>query len=372
MDTLTFSHTARVIPKHIYIYGAGGTGSRVVPLIAQFVKSLPWVIDPKIFVFDGDVVEPKNLSRQLFTSRDLGKNKAQVIAERYSAAFGIEIHGIPYFFDNAVVSKVRKELSVSVANLLAGTGETLEPPGIHILCVDSAAARRTILNAFEGNYPYLLNYPISYGDSYVIDSGNGNDFGQVSVSNLRVPKLGTADHRCATLLADSWPKLERIASARGPLHFDLPFIPFDLEYFSHMTDETEEEKVAASCADLDQTMAINNLMAANILSTVQNIYYVRPIRYQKLHVTLGDGVYPTYLNLRSILSRGYYDILNGVYDDPLPGPILDSSFRNNLIDHSGGFESVFKNTIGCYPLDIPSMSNAHLLEYYDEHLKCKK
>ena len=54
----------------------------------------------RILVCDGDVVEEKNLIRQNFVEQDVGRNKAQVLAERYSAAFGIECEYIPRFVEN--------------------------------------------------------------------------------------------------------------------------------------------------------------------------------------------------------------------------------------------------------------------------------
>ena len=53
----------------------------------------------KYVIFDGDVVEEKNLVRQNFTPADLGENKAQVLAERYSIVFGMETAYIPYFVE---------------------------------------------------------------------------------------------------------------------------------------------------------------------------------------------------------------------------------------------------------------------------------
>ena len=63
----------------VILAGAGGVGSRLVP---PLVKMLPsgTILD----IYDPDIVEKKNLNRQHFCHRDLGKPKAQVLAERYS------------------------------------------------------------------------------------------------------------------------------------------------------------------------------------------------------------------------------------------------------------------------------------------------
>ena len=85
-------------PVKILIIGAGGTGGYVIPHLYRigFAADRP----VRILVCDGDVVEGKNLIRQNFVEQDIGRNKAQVMAERYSAAFGIECEYIPRFVED--------------------------------------------------------------------------------------------------------------------------------------------------------------------------------------------------------------------------------------------------------------------------------
>ncbi len=35
------------IPRRIVVFGCGGTGSRLVPLLAQFIKTCSWVQNPE-------------------------------------------------------------------------------------------------------------------------------------------------------------------------------------------------------------------------------------------------------------------------------------------------------------------------------------
>ena len=61
----------------IYIIGCGGVGSWLTP-------SLTLLTDPKqIVLVDADVLEEKNLDRQLFKTEDIGRMKAEALAERY-------------------------------------------------------------------------------------------------------------------------------------------------------------------------------------------------------------------------------------------------------------------------------------------------
>ena len=76
----------KTAPVKVIIIGAGGTGGYVIPHLYRI--SFAAERSMRILVCDGDVVEEKNLIRQNFVEQDVGRNKAQVLAERYSAAFG--------------------------------------------------------------------------------------------------------------------------------------------------------------------------------------------------------------------------------------------------------------------------------------------
>jgi len=60
-----------------YLIGCGGSGGWIAQLFAKSPCDLVLV--------DGDKIEKKNLDRQLFTRRDIGKNKAQALAERFTS-----------------------------------------------------------------------------------------------------------------------------------------------------------------------------------------------------------------------------------------------------------------------------------------------
>lgn len=66
----------------IYLIGAGGVGSWLAPVMAKLLAN------PKhLILVDGDTLEEKNLDRQLFTSEDIGKNKAVALSERLGCQF---------------------------------------------------------------------------------------------------------------------------------------------------------------------------------------------------------------------------------------------------------------------------------------------
>lgn len=72
----------------IILIGAGGTGGYIAPHLYRIAYASGR--DVRIIIADGDIVEKKNLIRQNFVSCDVGRNKAQVVAERYASAFGIK------------------------------------------------------------------------------------------------------------------------------------------------------------------------------------------------------------------------------------------------------------------------------------------
>ena len=68
-------------PVKIIMLGAGGTGGYIAPHLYRLLHTLERPV--KVIIVDGDIVEEKNLIRQNFVASDIGRNKAQVLAERY-------------------------------------------------------------------------------------------------------------------------------------------------------------------------------------------------------------------------------------------------------------------------------------------------
>jgi hypothetical protein len=79
----------------VYVIGCGGTGGFVIRELTRYISTLPYADRTMIVLIDGDTVEKKNLTRQNFVERDLGKNKAAVLAQRYGQAFGVTAVSIP-------------------------------------------------------------------------------------------------------------------------------------------------------------------------------------------------------------------------------------------------------------------------------------
>ena len=146
-------------PVSILIIGAGGTGGYVIPHLYRIASATKRKY--RIVIADGDIVEKKNLIRQNFSNYDIGVNKAEAMAERYSDVFGIETEYIPeYIEDEDMLCDLLTEKSYEERNL--------SPICIIIGAVDNNRSRIMCHNVFN-----KLN------DVIYIDSGNGEYTGQV-------------------------------------------------------------------------------------------------------------------------------------------------------------------------------------------------
>ncbi len=145
-------------PVTIVVIGAGGTGGYVIPHLYRiaFAANRPC----RIIIADGDIVEEKNLVRQNFAQCDIGQNKAQVMAERYSEVFGIETQYIPEFIEE-------EERLYELLHLEPKYGYP-KPIGILIGAVDNNRSRVMCHHVFH-----------RLDDIIYIDSGNGEYTGQV-------------------------------------------------------------------------------------------------------------------------------------------------------------------------------------------------
>lgn len=147
--------------RSVLVIGCGGTGGHLIPHLARYIKvnneRFPEI---KLFLADGDFVEEKNLKRQHFIESDVSKNKAVVMAERYSSAFGLEIVAIP----NDLESVKQIEDIFNFHMIPYDFSELL------ISCVDNNASRKIAYDWFIKDIK---------GAKFWIDSGNEERAGQV-------------------------------------------------------------------------------------------------------------------------------------------------------------------------------------------------
>lgn len=157
-------------PVKIVMLGAGGTGGHIAPHLYRLLYALDRPV--KFIICDGDTVEEKNLVRQNFTQADLGENKAKVVAERYSSAFGLETSYVPRFVEST--DQLKQLIEPAHYDTVSGWITELV---ILIGAVDNNRSRQLCHEVF-----------LDARDLVYIDSGNGEYTGQVVCGVRRAGK----------------------------------------------------------------------------------------------------------------------------------------------------------------------------------------
>lgn len=144
-------HLAPPRQADVAVVGCGGTGGWVAESLCRLLANS----GRQLILIDGDRVEERNLTRQNFQTADLGRFKAQALAERLALKYRVAV--------GYNVSPLLKEEE--------GHRGLLSDCGIVVGCVDNAMARAAIASHIR--------------DQWWVDAGNGPDFGQVLIGNNR-------------------------------------------------------------------------------------------------------------------------------------------------------------------------------------------
>jgi len=222
--------------RNIIVLGCGGTGAYVVSHLARIIASLGETAISLVLV-DGDEVEQKNLKRQHFIASDLGRNKAEVLASRYSGAFGIEIEYVDKYLENR--TDLRNQLKYRGREMYAD---------LIIGCVDNNATRKIIHET--------ILYERNGSNIFWIDAGNEEIAGQVV--------CGYAPHK--------WSYVNNTL-------FSLPFVT---EVYPEMLSSDDKFASELSCAERSeaapQNMMTNVTAATLVLNYAQSLIFKRPMK----------------------------------------------------------------------------------------------
>lgn len=220
-------------PRYVfYIIGAGGTGSYLIRDLARIVSIMNETHkrEDEIVIIDGDVVEPKNLNRQNFVARDINKNKAEVLASRYSKSFGVRIGFVNEYITLDNIKDIMTEAPKS-----RGSKKTTP---IILGCVDNNKTRHII--------DHFVRKATS--DYVWIDSGNEEHGGQIVFSaNSVINKNGNSHY-----MVDCGTRKSLINNV---------VTEFDL-------DNNDKHPSDLSCAERAESAPQNiatNILAANII-----------------------------------------------------------------------------------------------------------
>jgi len=151
------SYTLRRLPSNyaVMLVGTGGTGGFLADGLARLLPT-----KTTLYLVDHDRVEKHNLTRQNFVRADLGRFKAQVLAERLARDYGRKVD---------FCTKPVEHLAITDRAYLT------------IGCVDNPQARERLQwagsNMMGGRYSYQKF------DGWYIDAGNSEHSGQVLIGN---------------------------------------------------------------------------------------------------------------------------------------------------------------------------------------------
>ena len=290
-DDRSFSHGA----INILVVGCGGTGSRLIELLAQAKMFKYRNLIGSIIICDMDKIKSKNLERQLFYDFEVGDYKAMALAERFNMIYGTELF-YPY---NKAVSDLFND--GTIFNYM-GSGT----PIIVFDCTDNFSARKDI----EENVAY--NFGILSGSSLIISCGNEKDFGQVIVGTP------VNDHTCVINRQHSFNtfnvhtqlvvnNLLKIATNPKNAINTVDYMPSMLHYMHNFQDS-----VAPSCANIEeQSLVINSLIANQAFSVLCEYLdkrsYNTHITYVNTRGDFGAEVIKTTGDYLSVLMRSLYN-----------------------------------------------------------------
>ena len=183
----------------IVLVGCGGTGGFLAESICRLLIGRP----SRLFLVDPDRVEPHNVARQAFDRRDVGRFKAEVLAERLASRFerAVDYSVLPY--DRQLHASVFGD-AASGLRLLVG-------------CVDNAAARRAIATTLDApSWSGMRSQNVWW-----LDAGNGRNSGQLLLGNTTRPdalrhSFMPASGECRALPAPSLQRPDLLTAAPEP------------------------------------------------------------------------------------------------------------------------------------------------------------
>jgi len=220
----------------IVLVGCGGTGGFLAEALCRLLLDRR----ASLFLVDPDRVEPANVSRQAFDVADVGRFKAEVLAERLARRFGRQVgySVLPY------------ETRVHAAAF-----ESASRLGLIIGAVDNSPARRAIAATLEERLPHTTwKGPASI---LWLDAGNARNSGQVLLGNALQPDqlrgaFDAANNACIALPAPSLQRPDLLTAPSEPI-------------------VRRRRDCAVAVAEGDQGKTINQVMASLVTAYVERL-----------------------------------------------------------------------------------------------------
>lgn len=234
MQPYTFDPEIHI--REIIVVGLGGTGSQLARSLCRMIfdmRSRSLQI-PAVRFVDPDVVELKNVGRQMFAAVDVGRYKAEVLARRFSAALGLEI---------------------------TWNNEPFSPQQLGLMGHNYSFHTKVLLGAVDN---HLARRELAASNALWIDCGNHYASGQVIIGN--------------TAYTDMVAHGLNYADERGYLRH----LPNAARIFPQLLEPDDTAAPDLSCADLvqlgEQHLLINDLIADVAAQYLYKLLHRQPIR----------------------------------------------------------------------------------------------
>lgn len=272
--TLDFVLPLTVRAVNLYLIGCGGTGGYLAPALVRLAYMLDQAIKRdatlpsqsplagclrawSLTFIDGDKVTPANLLRQHFTPAEVGMYKAEALALRYSAAFGIPIRVVnEYVTADTLCDIIGKRVS----------GDHLP---IIFTCVDNHNSRAQV-------YDFLH---CRFVPAVWIDAGNELTSGHVV---------------CGYECPDSCFTLNSLEDGR------VSFLPYVVRLFPEILERRDKHPLEMSCAELSvsqpQVMATNLTAATLAANFAYTLLLYPPLRSHAVFFNILSNTFETRLN----------------------------------------------------------------------------
>lgn len=282
----------------VFVVGCGGTGGRLIPLVAQHICNHNNEIanNPRnkqhlkhrmqLVLVDADDVEDKNLRRQNFFKFDVGKNKSQIFAERYSAVYGMDIH----YVDKYITEADHPFNAFRAENFIIFD------------CTDNVKARRAIEVTSIAGCTYRS----------IISCGNEDTFGQVLLSYVHNAGHGTSSiGRCIESLSTIKSMIDKPSvSAKNHIRY----LPSLLELYRDFKDTEKPSCTEVALVD-DQSMPINTMVAMFAYNVFYNLVSGSKFKYNMVKMSTNNicttNIVTNPLAVLDLLVRGLHGECTG-------------------------------------------------------------
>lgn len=223
--------------------GCGGNGGYITQRLSKLLSSLLKNLDISTFHYtlvDLDRVEEKNLQRQPFLPKDIDKNKAKVLAERYGKAYQF-----PIFYREEYVESVEELENCFVSNHDSFVVE------------DNRIVMRVLIGAVDNHASRKIMHNYFMKDSSIIYIDCGVDGVLIDGTDEEKRKSGYAGH-CVC-----------------GIHYNQTMLPPVASVYPDILEDKESKLPSQSCGDnvvsQPQRMQSNEMAALIVMSYLNQI-----------------------------------------------------------------------------------------------------